>query len=701
MAVPDNRSRLKRFALAIAAPVAITILVQLSWPLFEQTPTSLYFAAVTVAAWYGGLLPGLLSVAVSFLVADYLFVAPYFALWPPRTPDMVHLLTLASVGACISVLSESMHRAIGRAHSNLLGVNIDITERKQAETRLRAQLGRMSLLEQITRATGDRQDLASLFQVVVDHLEEDLPLDFACICSYDPAAAHLTVATIGRRSTGLAGELGLADESNIPIDQNGLAACVRGRLVYEPEIAASDAPFPRRLAAAGLGSLVIAPLAIKDAVFGVLVAARRTVLGFTSQDCEFLRQLSEHVALASHQVSLHRDLQAAYDDLRRTQQQVTQQERLRALGQMASGIAHDINNALSPIALYTNQLLEVEPGLTAYGRGCLQTIERAIDDISQTIARLREFYRLGEEHPTSPVRLNDLVLHVKELTRARWNDMPQQRGVVIQVGTELAADLPRVMGQESDIRDALVNLLFNAVDALPAGGTILIRTLVVDAVTAADAPPRPRIALEVVDTGTGMDEATRRRCLEPFFTTKGERGTGLGLAMVYGMAQRHDAAIELESEVGKGTTVRVLFPLQDPAPAAPANAETRRPRPLRILLVDDDLLLLKALTEILESDGHEVVAVGGGQAGIDAFAAALRTEAPIELVITDLGIPHVDGRQVSAAIKGLSPRTPILLLTGWGERLEATREVPPHVDRLLSKPPRLRELRTTIADLTS
>jgi hypothetical protein len=163
--------------------------------------------------------------------------------------------------------------------------------------------------------------------------------------------------------------------------------------------------------------------------------------------------------------------------LRQSQQAALQQERPRALGQMASGIAHDINNALSPVALYTESLLEHEPGLSPAARERLETVQRAIEDVAQTVSRMREFYRLHEPQLTlSAIDLNGLAGQVMELTRARWSDMPQQRGCVIELRTELAPRLPAVMGVESEIREALINLVFNAVDAMPDGGTLTLRT---------------------------------------------------------------------------------------------------------------------------------------------------------------------------------------------------------------------------------
>jgi PAS domain S-box-containing protein len=581
------------------------------------------------------------------------------------------------------------------------GFITDITERKDADEKVQAQLSRLNLLSRTTRAIGERLDLPSIFQVVIRSLEDNLPIDFGCICLYDPSREALTVISVGSRSEALAGNLEMTPQSGIPIDENGLSRCVRGELVYESDISELQFAFPQRLARGGLRSLVIAPLLVESKVFGVLVAARVSAHSFSSGECEFLRQLSEHVGLASHQVQLYTALQQAYDDLRQTQQTVMQQERLRALGQMASGIAHDINNALSPVALYTESLLENETNLSERAREYLVTIQRAIDDVAQTVARMREFYR-SREPPRAmvPVHLNNLAQQVVDLTRARWSDMPLQRGSVIRLQLDLAPDIPAIMGAESEIRDALTNLIFNAVDAMPGGGALTLRTRVAEgAMAAEDASAPRRVLVEIEDTGTGMDEETRRRCLEPFFTTKGERGTGLGLAMVYGMVERHGAEIEIESERGKGTTMRLIFPgatkagevvVQSYAPPAPGQR-------LRLLLVDDDPLLIKSLRDILEGDGHSITAADGGQAGIDAFRAAQERNEPFAAVITDLGMPYVDGRQVASAIKTASPSTRIILLTGWGQRLVEEGDIPQHVDCVLSKPPKLRELRGALA----
>jgi CheY-like chemotaxis protein/anti-sigma regulatory factor (Ser/Thr protein kinase) len=307
---------------------------------------------------------------------------------------------------------------------------------------------------------------------------------------------------------------------------------------------------------------------------------------------------------------------------------------------------------------------------------------------------MREFYRHREPQlQLTPVNLNRLVEQVIELSRARWSDMALARGAFVSVVRSLDEHLPAVMGIESELREALINLVFNALDAMPGGGTLTLGTQL-----ATDAPgaARRRVRVVVSDSGCGMDEETRRRCLEPFFTTKGERGTGLGLPMVYGVVERHRAELIVESMVGRGTTIGIVFdvPLESAEALSEAPSVEILPA-LRLLIVDDDPLLIKSLREALEGDGHQIVTADGGQAGIDTFRSS--SHAPFAAVITDLGMPFVDGRRVSEAIKTASPTTPVILLTGWGQRLVAEDDVPPHVDFVVNKPPRLRELRAALA----
>jgi PAS domain S-box-containing protein len=577
-------------------------------------------------------------------------------------------------------------------HGAVMDITADVTERRDAESKLADQLARLNLLNIITRSIGERLDLPGIFKVVVAMLEDQLPVDFGCLCLYLPPDG-LKVVGMGVKSRQLAIDIGLNDQSRVPVDANSLSRCLLGQLVYEADLRDVPSAFAQRLSAAGLHAMVAAPLLLESEVFGVLIVARHAAESFSSDECGFLGQLSKHVAVAAHQAQLYSALEVAYDDLRQTQQAVMRQEKLRVLGQMASGIAHDINNALSPAALYVESLIERE-SQDSETKQYLQIIQRAIEGVAQTVARMKEFY--GRRDPLLahlPVSLSDAAKEVIELTKARWKTMPQESGRVIEVKMDLAQDLPDIAGNASEIRDAITNLILNAADAMPEGGQLTVSSRAVGS---------SRVQLEIADTGVGMDEATRSRCLELFFTTKGERGTGLGLAMVYGTVERHSGEVQIESMLGAGTTMRLIFPilsgLQDPESA---NAVRLRPqRRLRILVVDDDPIILKSLADMFERDGHVIEVADGGQHGINAFRAAHERSEPFSVVITDLGMPYVDGNAVAREIKGICPQTPVVLLTGWGHRMLAENKAPPNVDRVVGKPSKLVVLRSVLAELT-
>lgn len=574
----------------------------------------------------------------------------------------------------------------------IAGVAEDATERIEAEHHVRSQLARISMLNHIARAVAVRVDLDSLMRVVVLQLEQDLPADFAWVASWEPDAPELVVAAVGLKSWSTADELGVPVGASILARNSGLEPCLQRELVALGDTMRSDAALLRGLGMVGIRSVLAIPLTAGDHVVGIVVVGRRRLDAFGADEAEFLRNLAEHVALATHHAQLYETLQRAYDDLRTTQHAITQQERLQALGQMASGIAHDINNALSPIVGYTDLLLTVEKGMSDNALAYLQTIALAADDVAHIVSRLKDFYRKREDDlPLAAVQLNGLVQQVIDLTRARWRDMPQQHGLVVEVAVDLLPDLPPIRGVEAELREAMTNLVFNAVDAMPAGGTIVVRTL----------RRGDQVAIEVSDSGIGMDEETRRRCLEPFYTTKGDLGTGMGLAMVFGVMQRHDGDIQIDSQKGQGTTVRLILPAAVLRKVGEeVSAELEGPeavvQPLRILCIDDEPLLRNLLREMLERDGHDVETADGGREAVALFLRSVQEGRSFDVVITDLGMPYVDGTQVARLVKAAAPTTRVILLTGWGTRGGKEDKVPRHVDVVLNKPPKQRQVRAAL-----
>jgi len=387
-------------------------------------------------------------------------------------------------------------------------------------------------------------------------------------------------------------------------------------------------------------------------------------------------------------------LREAFQEPETSQRNLVQQERLRAFGEMASGVAHDFNNALSPILGYSELLLLSPETLEdrEKAKGQIWIINTAARDAANVVRRLREFYRTREgDELFLPVDLNGLVEQAVDLAQPRWKDEAQSRGLDIAVETDLA-DVPLVSGIEPELREVLINLLFNGVDALkPEGGgkahgALTVRTRAED----------EHVAVEVSDTGAGMTPAVRERCLDPFFTTKGERGTGLGLSMVHGIVKRHGGTIAIDSELGRGTTFVLRFPVDTPTEAATVSLlDTAPARLLRVLVVDDERAVRDLVKEFLLADGHSVETAANGRAALEKFAPGA-----FDLVITDRAMPEMGGDELAAALKELAPTQPILMLTGFGDRMAVREEKPAGVDRVLGKPPTLAVFRAAVARLT-
>lgn len=576
----------------------------------------------------------------------------------------------------------------------LLNRNLD-TRVIERTARLQESNDRMRLLEQITHAIGQRQDVESILGVVVITLQDQLPADFVCICLYNPLRDALTVSHVGINKMLLGKMPGIVENTDFSVDPEWLALCAAGNSLHRHLISNADFLIIDEFLNQQLTSLVMAPMMFEHELIGVLVVARSKERDFDTADREFFTQLGEHVGLAAHQSDLRFRLQEAYNNLKQSQKTEVARERLRAIGQMASGIAHDINNAISPLAVYNQLLLErrsdLEPELIQH----LELVGRVTNDISSTVGRLREFYRPnGEKEKLELVDLNLLIPQVVELTRARWSDMPQARGIVVKVLTALEANLPPVMGNASELREVMTNLIFNAVDAMPDGGIIMVSTE-----TPATGDAEGVVRLEVADTGVGMDEDTRQQCLDAFFTTKGESGAGLGLVMVQHAAEHHKARLDIISAPGVGTRMRLDFSAAERSALEEAHVVRACGHSLRILLIDDNLAVLASMAFAMKVEGHFATAAAGGQEGIDALQSAFDAGDGYDIIITDLGMPYVDGNQVALAAKGLFPGTPIVLLTGWGQHMDLGGKNPAHIDHVLSKPLAIDDLRAICAEL--
>ncbi len=403
-----------------------------------------------------------------------------------------------------------------------------------------------------------------------------------------------------------------------------------------------------------------------------LLETRFLHLELQRQNDALERQVAERTA----------ELEHTLERLQATQEQLVKQERLRALGMMASGIAHDFNNALTLI-LGHGELLRAyfESDVPAREREQFRLLMTAADDASHVVARLRDFYRPADQDELRvPVDVNLAIQQALVLTAPRWREECRAEGVQIHVETELAP-VPTFLGHPPEFREVLTNLIFNAVDAMPTGGTLRFVTSCEDG----------QIHVRVQDTGVGMTEEESSRCLEPFFTTKGEQGTGLGLAAVYGFVQRYGGSVGIESRKGQGA----VFTLALPASRGPGQ-EVQVPRevavlPLRVLVVDDQEIIRHIISEMLQADGHFALPLADGVEVLRELAAG-----HWDVIISDQSMPRMTGAQLAAEVRALGVRVPIILLTGFGDEMRVKGGTPPGVDLLLSKPLTARGLREAL-----
>ncbi|TMQ28245.1 MAG: response regulator [Candidatus Rokuibacteriota bacterium] len=425
------------------------------------------------------------------------------------------------------------------------------------------------------------------------------------------------------------------------------------------------------------------PMSGGNADYGTLLVAGDG--SFTESDERLLTDIGQLAGLALSSARLFEERGQAYAELAAAQDSLLRSEKLRALGQMASGVAHDFNNLLAAICGRTQLLLgRIDDPVQ---KRWLEAIKRAADDGAETVRRLQEFTRIRRDQPFVPVDLNEVIRGALEVTETRWREDAQSRGIVIAVETTLAP-LPSIGGDAVELREVMTNLILNAVDAMPHGGRLQLSS------SADDTEVEARIA----DTGVGMTEEVRQKLFDPFFTTKGPKGTGLGLSITYGIVSRHGGRIVVESEPGRGSSIRLRFPKR----ASPAEAEVAAPEPaltglrtLRCLVVDDDEEVASALADLLSASGHEAVVVTKSTDALDHVGRER-----FDIVFSDLAMPDMSGWQLARVVKAASPDLPVVLITGFGVELSPEQCRANHVDAVLAKPVGIGELLAVAARLT-
>jgi CheY-like chemotaxis protein len=365
-------------------------------------------------------------------------------------------------------------------------------------------------------------------------------------------------------------------------------------------------------------------------------------------------------------------------------------EKLRALGQMASGIAHDLNQSLLLIAGngdMARKALDQPVADLVFAREALDTMTQAAVEGGESVKRLLTFGRAQPEGNAEPVNLEAMLHEVARLTSPRWRDASQVEGRPISLHVD-AEPNATIVGWPAGLRHALTNLVFNAVDALPGGGSIhlSVRRLNED------------VVVEVADSGVGMSPEVQARIFEPFFTTKGNRGTGLGLAQVFGIVERHAGRIEVHSAPQQGTTMRISLPwVAGIAPASVRVADPVATRRLRILAVDDEPLIGKMVARLVRHSGHVVVTATSGEEALER----LRDEV-FDVVVSDVGMgAGMNGWELAEHVQRQWPHLGFVLATGWGAQIDPVEARAKGIDAVLAKPYRPDELLSTLQRVCS
>jgi len=366
---------------------------------------------------------------------------------------------------------------------------------------------------------------------------------------------------------------------------------------------------------------------------------------------------------------------------RNLQKQLIQSERIGALGRMASGVAHDFNNILAAILGRAELMIMSMPKSEDLEKD-LKIMQKAALDGAETVRRIQEFSGVAKQREFTPLKVNDIISDVLQMTEPRWKDQPQRDGLKLEVSTDLKSQLS-VAGSASDLREVLTNMVFNSLDAMPTGGELSIKT----------GDDGRQVYISIADTGIGIAPEVVGSLFEPFFTSKGAGHTGLGLSVAYGIISRHDGKIDVNSKQGKGTMFTIRLPAcMEVAKAEESTEPIINPSGARILTIDDEETIRDLLVNILVRFDHQVSSAADGMTGINIFK-----NGEYDIVFTDLGMPEVSGWEVAQQVKEMDPDVKVVLITGWGVELDESKLADRKVDYVIAKPFQISQIQEVVS----
>ncbi len=565
----------------------------------------------------------------------------------------------------------------------LRGILIDITERKRAEEALReAELLAINeyerLLDRIAslaQTFGAARDLTTIFRALRDFADVSVPCNGIFVSLYDAERNLRTAVYVWSEGEEIEASslpsLPMTDSphsravaTNKIIMTNDFQSTIEG----QPTVSIGNQKNPRT----PRSSLVV-PMTVMGRTLGAIEVQSPASAAFKDTHATALRMAANLAAVAIENVRL-------FERERQRVEREAEAEKMRSLGQLAAGVAHDFNNSLAAILGRTQLLLRNVTDEKQ--QRSLQVIETASLDAAETVRRIQTFARRAPGEQLSFISVAKLISDAIQLTRTRWEDDARAHGLRYDIGfTPAYEGRDEIEASPSEMREVLVNLIFNALDAMPDGGRIDITELKNDGF----------IVIEVRDTGRGVAPALRERIFEPFFTTKGPQGSGLGLAVSYGIIHRHTGTIEVDSEIGQGTTFTIRLPHTRGVSAPVARKKEIDLPTRRVLVVDDETVVREVLVDMLKELKQQVSDVGSAAEALEALRAT-----DFDLMITDLSMPAMDGLTLAAEARKLSPELRIALATGYGQSIPGDPVDSALVDSIVNKPFQLSDLETLL-----
>jgi len=461
----------------------------------------------------------------------------------------------AELGKTVNEMAESLARSQEEVNKATRELRLSLSEKAELFREASEKASRLEMLNELSRSMASTLDRATLLRLVSRHLPGVVGCEYCIVAIYDKEKASFKVEAVHVKEGSSVFQPGAEIPSAGSSFEKAMAS---ERPVLSPRLSDTGFPDEELLSAGGFVSGLVCPIVVEKQFLGVVRLASVSAEAFASDQIDLAGSVARTLGLALKNAQLYSDLQQSFGDLEKVQQKLTdseklrQAEKLKAVGQMASGIAHDFNNMLASI-LGRIQLLrrKRESGSISVQEELrwMGIIERAALDGAETIRRIQQYGKEEVEKRRRKTDLNEIVTDAIEITKPRWKDMTEREGRTVELKTELGAASP-VLCVPSEIREVITNLIFNAVDAMPEGGTLEIRT----------GQEEEEAFVSVRDTGEGMDEEVKKRVFEPFYTTKGAQGTGLGLSMAVSVVKNHRGRIELESEPGEGSCFTVFLP---------------------------------------------------------------------------------------------------------------------------------------------